>query len=91
MRSVYVRADGKQYTVLQCLNNDLSLWGTGNSTVGGVRTVELDIGVTVYLSTMEDGTVYAEAFGSGYTVNLSSTELSADELLETVQGIQLIG
>lgn len=91
MRSAYVRADGKQYTVVQSLNNDLSLWGTGNSTAGGIRTVKLDIGVTAYLSTMEDGTVYAEAFGSGYTVNLSSTELSADELLETVQGIQLIG
>ena len=59
--------------------------------MGGVRTVELDIGVTAYLSAMEDGTAYAEAFGAGYSVNLSSRELSADELLETMQRIRLIG
>ena len=40
---------------------------------------------------MEDGTAYAEAFGAGYSVNLSSRELSADELLETMQRIRLIG
>lgn len=91
VRSAYVRSDGKQYTMAQTLHNDQSLWGTGNSTVGGVRTVELGIGVTAYLSAMEDGTAYAEAFGAGYSVNLSSRELSADELLETMQRIRLIG
>ena len=91
VRSAYVRSDGKQYTMAQTLHNDQSLWGTGNSTVGGVRTVELGIGVTAYLSAMEDGTAYAEAFGAGYSVNLSSSELSADELLETMQRIRLIG
>lgn len=81
IRSKYRRKDGKQYTISQSLYNDSVLWSRANSTTeDGVDTIELAIGIKAYLSTMEDGTVYAVAFDAGHDINVSSTMLSLEEL-----------
>lgn len=88
-RSKYCREDGKQYTISQSLYNDSVLWSRANSTTGdSIDTIELAIGIKAYLSTMEDGTVYAVAFDTGHDINVSSTMLSLEELKEVLLNIR---
>lgn len=80
-RSKYCREDGKQYTISQSLYNDSVLWSRANSTTeDSIDTIALAIGIKAYLSTMEDGTVYAVAFDTGHDINVISTMLSLEEL-----------
>lgn len=91
IRSKYTRTDGKQYAVVQSLYNDSALWSGANSTTeDSINAIELAIGIKTYLSTMEDGTVYAEAFDIGYDLNISSTMLSFEELKEVVLNLKYI-
>ena len=88
-RSKYCREDGKQYTISQSLYNDTVLWSRANSTTeDSIDTIELAIGIKAYLSTMEDGTVYAVAFDTGHDINVSSTMLSLEELKEVLLNIR---
>lgn len=91
IRSKYTRTDGKQYAVVQSLYNDSALWSGANSTTeDSINAIELAIGIKAYLSTMEDGTVYAEAFDIGHDLNISSTMLSLEELKEVVLNLKYI-
>lgn len=89
IRSKYWREDGKQYTISQSLYNDSVLWSRANSTTeDSIDTIALAIGIKAYLSTMEDGTVYAVAFDTGHDINVISTMLSLEELKEVLLNIR---
>lgn len=91
IRSKYTRTDGKKYAVVQSLYNDSALWSGANSTTeDSINTIVLAIGINAYLSTMEDGTVYAEAFGTGHDLNISSTMLSVEELKEVIMNLKYV-
>lgn len=91
-RSKYCREDGKQYTISQSLYNDSVLWSRANSTTeDSIDTIALAIGIKAYLSTTEDGTVYAEAFDMGHDLNVSSTMLSLEELKEVIMNLKYVG
>ena len=88
VKSQYI-VDGKEYAIVQSLYNDSALWSGANSTTGdSINTIELTIGIKAYLSTMEDGTVYAEAFDTGHDLNISSTMLSVEELKEVIMNLK---
>ncbi len=81
--------DRKEYTIVQSFYNGSALWSGANSTTeDSINTIELAIGIKAYLSTMEDGTVYAEAFDIGHDLNVSSTMLSFEELKEVVLNLK---
>ena len=89
--SKYTRTDGKKYAVVQSFYNDSALWSGANSTTeDSINTIELAIGIKAYLSTMEDGTVYAEAFDTGHDLNISSTMLSVEELKEVIMNLKYV-
>lgn len=91
IRSKYTRTDGKKYAVVQSFYNDSALWSGANSTTeDSINTIELAIGIKAYLSTMEDGTVYAEAFDTGHDLNISSTMLSVEELKEVIMNLKYV-
>ena len=76
-------------TISQSLYNDSVLWSRANSTTeDSIDTIELAIGIKAYLSTMEDGTVYAVAFDTGHDINVISTMLSLEELKEVLLNIR---
>ena len=90
VKSQYI-VDGKEYAIVQSLYNDSALWSGANSTTGdSINTIELTIGIKAYLSTMEDGTVYAEAFDTGHDLNISSTMLSVEELKEVIMNLKYV-
>ena len=89
--SKYARIDGKKYAVVQSLYNDSAFWGGYYNAADDVITMESGIGITTYLSIMEDETVYAEAFGAGYDINVSSTELPLDDLQEIIGNLEFWG
>lgn len=78
--SDYSFDDGGTYTITQDLYNPSTAWGTGSSIVGEIRTLELNIGVTAYLTTMRDGVVYARAFGPEYSIAVTSHFMTLDAL-----------
>lgn len=81
--------DGKEYAIVQSLYNDSAFWSGANSTTeDDINTIELAIGIKAYLSTMEDGTVYAEAFEMGYDLNVSSIMLSVEGLKEVIMNLK---
>lgn len=89
VKSQYI-VDGKEYAVVQSLYNDSALWSGANSTTeDSINTIELAIGIKAYLSTMEDGTVYAEAFDTGHDLNISSM-LSVEELKEVIMNLKYV-
>ena len=91
IRNKYTRTDGKKYAVVQSFYNDSALWSGANSTTeDSINTIELAIGIKAYLSTMEDGTVYAEAFDTGHDLNISSTMLSVEELKEVIMNLKYV-
>lgn len=90
IKSEYI-VDEKKYTIVQTLYNDLTLWGGYYNAADNVITMESGIGITTYLSIMEDETVYAEAFGAGYDINVSSTELPLDDLQEIIGNLEFLG
>lgn len=90
VKSQYI-VDGKEYAVVQSFYNDSALWSGANSTTeDSINTIELTIGIKAYLSTMEDGTVYAEAFDTGHDLNISSTMLSIEELKEVIMNLKYV-
>ena len=90
VKSQYI-VDGKEYAVVQSFYNDSALWSGANSTTeDSINTIELAIGIKAYLSTMEDGTVYAEAFDTGHNLNISSTMLSVEELKEVIMNLKYV-
>ena len=90
VKSQYI-VDGKEYAVVQSFYNDSALWSGANSTTeDSINTIELAIGIKAYLSTMEDGTVYAEAFDTGHDLNISSTMLSIEELKEVIMNLKYV-
>ena len=91
IRSRYNRINGNQYVIVQSLYNDSAFWSGANSTTeDSINTIELAIGIKAYLSTMEDGTVYAEAFDMGHDLNISSTMLSVEELKEVIMNLKYV-
>ena len=90
VKSQYI-VDGKEYAVVQSFYNDSALWSGANSTTeDSINTIELAIGIKAYLSTMENGTVYAEAFDTGHDLNISSTMLSIEELKEVIMNLKYV-
>ena len=89
--SKYARIDGKKYAVVQSLYNDSAFWGGYYNAADDVITMESGIGITTYLSIMEDETIYAEAFGVGYDINVSSIELPLDDLQEIIGNLEFWG
>ncbi len=90
--SNYIREDGTSYRIAQTIYNSDTYWADASSSVTDeMMILSLPVGITVYLSQMEDGTVYAAAFDVGYDLNIASTDLTLEELQELVKGIQLIG
>lgn len=88
VKSQYI-VDGKEYAIVQSLYNDSAFWSGANSTTeDDINTIELAIGIKAYLSTMEDGTVYAEAFEMGYDLNVSSIMLSVEGLKEVIMNLK---
>ena len=90
IKSKYI-VDEKKYTIVQTLYNDLTLWGGYYNAADNVITMESGIGITTYLSIMEDETIYAEAFGVGYDINVSSIELPLDDLQEIIGNLEFLG
>ena len=90
IKSKYI-VDEKKYTIVQTLYNDLTLWGGYYNAADNVITMESGIGITTYLSIMEDETAYAEAFGAGYDINVSSIELPLDDLQEIIGNLEFWG
>lgn len=84
IRSKYWREDGKQYTISQSLCNDATFWGRYYSAADNVVILESGIGIVAYLATMDDNTIYAEAFGEGYNLNISSPTLELDDLQDII-------
>lgn len=92
IRSKYIRTDGKEYAIVQSIYNDSTFWSGANSTTeDSINTIELAIGIKAYLSTTEDGTVYAEVFDMGHDLNVSSTMLSLEELKEVIMNLKYVG
>lgn len=89
--SKYARIDGKKYAVVQSLYNDSAFWSGYYNAADDVITMESGIGITTYLSIMEDETIYAEAFGVGYDINVSSIELPLDDLQEIIGNLEFWG
>ena len=89
--SKYARIDGKKYAVVQSLYNDSAFWGGYYNAADDVITMESGIGITTYLSIMEDETIYAEAFGVGSDINMSSIELPLDDLQEIIGNLEFWG
>lgn len=89
--SKYARIDGKKYAVVQSLYNDSAFLGGYYNAADDVITMESGIGITTYLSIMEDETIYAEAFGVGYDINVSSIELPLDDLQEIIGNLEFWG
>ena len=90
VKSQYI-VDGKEYAVVQSFYNDSALWSGANSTTeDSINTIELAIGIKAYLSTMENGTVYSEAFDTGHDLNISSTMLSIEELKEVIMNLKYV-
>lgn len=90
VKSQYI-VDGKEYAIVQSLYNDSALWGGYYNAADDVITMESGIGITTYLSIMEDETIYAEAFGVGYDINVSSIELPLDDLQEIIGNLEFWG
>lgn len=87
----YVRKDGKTYQLVQTIHNENSYWSVAVSTIqDDLKPMTLPLGLTVYFSEMDDGTVYAAAYGAGYDLNVSSTELTLHELRELMQDVQIL-
>ena len=87
-RSKYCREDGKQYTISQSLCNDATFWGRYYSAADNVVILESGIGIVAYLATMDDNTIYAEAFGEGYNLNISSPTLELDDLQDIIVNLR---
>lgn len=90
VKSQYI-VDGKEYAIVQSLYNDSAFWGGYYNAADDVITMESGIGITTYLSIMEDETIYAEAFGVGYDINVSSIELPLDDLQEIIGNLEFWG
>lgn len=87
IRSKYSSESGGQYTVSQTLYNDAASWGSSNNTIGEITTVGSGIGATAYLSTMVDGTVYAEIYGADYNISIRSAAIDLNDLQDIVKGL----
>ena len=55
--------------------------------MGEVTTVGSGIGATAYLSTMVDGTVYAEIYGADYNISIRSAAIDLNDLQDIVKGL----
>ena len=90
VKSQYI-VDGKEYAIVQSLYNDSAFWGGYYNAADDVITMESGIGITTYLSIMVDESIYAEAFGVGYDINVSSIELPLDDLQEIIGNLEFWG
>ncbi len=89
--SYYAQGNGSMYTLVQTLYNGSSSWGGFVSTVDeNVVIVEIPLGIKAYLSTMTDGTVYAEAYGLGYDINVSSSDMCLNDIQELMLNCKLL-
>lgn len=91
VRSNYIRLDRRQYVIVQSMYSTESLWGGYYSVKeDGTTRIEAGIGLDAYISTMDDGTVYAELYGVGYDINISSIELSVDSIRDIVLNLNIL-
>lgn len=90
IKSIYTTRKGIGYTLVQTLYSDATLWGSFASTTDdNVCTIEIPLGIKAYVSTMLDGTAYAEAYGLGYDINVSSVDMCADDIQELVFNLKV--
>ena len=87
IRSEYSRENGDQFIISQTLYNNAVSWGSTNITIGEITTVESGIDAIAYLSTMVDGTVYAEIYGDCCNVSIRSATIELNELQDIVKGL----
>lgn len=90
VNSTYISSDGKQYTFVQTIHNDDSLWSGAIDLSGELETIVLPVGITVYIGQMEDGAVFAQAYSPGFDLNISSIDLTLQEMRDLIEEMQLI-
>ena len=89
--STYTQDGMRTCTLVQSLNNNFVLWGGYYNTIDeNVEEVDLVIGIKAYLSVMDEGAIYAEAFGQGYDINISSYDMSIGEIRDILSGIHFL-
>lgn len=89
VRSKYQTEDNHQFTISQSLYNSEALWSSAASMDESKSDrISIKVADQAYISTMEDGTVYVEAFGNGFNMMISSLSLSFDELAELALGLK---
>lgn len=89
VRSKYQTEDNRQFTISQSLYNSETLWSSAASMdESKADRISIKVADQAYISTMEDGTVYVEAFGDGFNMMISSANLSLDELAELALGLK---
>lgn len=90
VRSKYQTEDNRQFTISQSLYNSEALWSSATSAnESKADRISIKVADQAYISTMEDGTVYVEAFDDGFNMMISSASLSLDELAELALGLNI--
>lgn len=91
LRTEYSMPNGGTLMLIQAIYNGQGSWGSSVSADDNqVETIVNKNGLTFYLGTMQDGTVFAETYGSSMTVNISSCDVPLDEMRIIVQDIILL-
>ncbi|MDO4564630.1 MAG: DUF4367 domain-containing protein [Clostridia bacterium] len=80
--------NGRLYFITYTLYND-ALWASSiSSTEEELNSITLSNGLDGYIGQMKDGTVYMEAYERGIIINISSVELSLEELQEVALSLR---
>ena len=91
IRAEYSLPNGGNLILIQAIYNGQGSWGSSVSADDNqVETIVSKNGLTFYLGTMQDGTVFAETYGSSMTVNISSRDISLNQMKAIVQEIILL-
>lgn len=91
LRTEYSVPNGGTLMLIQAIYNGQGSWGSSVSADDNqVETIVNKNGLTFYLGTMRDGTVFAETYGSSMTVNISSCDVPLNEMRIIVQDIILL-
>ena len=90
IRSEYSRENGDQYIISQTLYYGGTLWGSAINTTGSISALESGVGAMAYLSTMDDGMVYAEIYADSCSLNISSVTMKLDDLKGIVSELKYV-
>ena len=82
IKTYYEWKQGLSYSVIQTFYSDNSYWSVG-SNIGENDVIERDLsnGVTLYSGHMEDGAPFIDAYGADIILNIRSTNISSEDLL----------